>query len=159
MAPLKVLEHLGADMDRLQFFGPGVFDVACLGKDLKDARPEAIPGGFVPNRHIRVPSPAVIQVIFPAFIGKRLAEYPVMVSDNQIKKISQKRAVLDGRSQDGVGDYRPRAIPDQPPEIRVHGFQTSTNQSGKASCGLRASGLEQVPIHNSRLPALFVRAT
>ena len=36
MAPLKVLEHLGGDMDRLQFSGSGVFDVASLGEDLKD---------------------------------------------------------------------------------------------------------------------------
>jgi len=35
VAPLKILEHLRGDMDRLQFSGPGVFDVACLSEDLE----------------------------------------------------------------------------------------------------------------------------
>jgi len=75
-------------MDRLQFSGSGVFDVACLGENLKNSRPEALSRGVIPDGHLRVPTSTVIQVIFPAFVGKRLAEDPVMVPDKQIQKVS-----------------------------------------------------------------------
>ena len=34
--PLQVLKHLRGNMDRLEPFGPGVFDITGLGQDLED---------------------------------------------------------------------------------------------------------------------------
>lgn len=52
-----------------------------------------------------------------------------------------------------------RTVPNELPEIGFHGFQTSTDEPGKASGCLSSAGLEQVPVYDSRLPALFVSTT
>jgi len=87
------------------------------------------------------------------------AEYPVMIPDNQIEKITQKRAMLDGRGQNGMCGYLTRTVPNELPKVGFHGLQTSTDKPGKAHGCLRSTGLKQVPVHDSLLPALFVRTT
>jgi len=142
MMPLQVLQHLGGDVDRLEPSGSGVVDIAGLGQYLENGRSEALLCGFIPDGHLWITAPALVQVILPAFTGKRFTEYPVMLPDNQIQKISQEGAVLDGRSQDGMGGHFPGAIPDEPPKIGFHGLQAAPNEPGKPFGGFSCTYLK-----------------
>ena len=95
----QVTEDLRGDMGGLQFSGLRAVNVSGLGQNLKYCRPEAFYRGFIPNRHIRVAPPAVVQVVTPVFVQQHPAEDAVLISDYQIQKISQELAVLYGSGQ------------------------------------------------------------
>ena len=82
-----------------------------------------------------------------------------MLPDNQIEKIPQKRTMLDGRGQDGMGGHFTRTVMNELPKVCFHGLQTSTDKPGKAFGCLTGTGLKKVPVDDSGLPALFVRTT
>jgi hypothetical protein len=145
-------------VNRLKFQAPGVVDVSRLLKYVVHDRASLPASRLVPFGHFQVAFPTRMQVIVPKRLGKRWSKAAVLVADDEIKEVAEKRGVLNRCGEDGLSSDRRVTIPHQYPKVFSHRLKTLSNKTGNTNCGSRVSRSKKVGALDRVAKLLFTTA-